>query len=82
MDVTLQFYGPLERLAGAASRAITLRAASASVAEVLAEAARQIPAVADALERAAVAQGDRLLHRREAVAAGATLALLPPVAGG
>jgi molybdopterin converting factor small subunit len=82
VEVTLEFWGPLERLAGAKSRALTLAQAAPTVADVLAELARQMPELAERLERAAVALGDRLLQRRELVSAGARLALLPPVAGG
>lgn len=82
MEITFEFWGELERLAGGASRPLRLAAAEPTVADALALLATELPPLAARLETVAVAIGDRLVARSEPLSADARLALLPPVAGG
>lgn len=82
MQVTVEFWGVLERLAGHKSRTLTLDAADSTVATALAQLGVLQPELAEPLERSACAIGDQLVDRRHPLRDGATLALLPPVAGG
>ena len=82
MHFTCEFWGPLERRAGTPSRDFEVKSPAPTIADALLAVAAALPDVADALDRAAVACGERLLHRREPLEAGMRLALLPPVAGG
>jgi molybdopterin converting factor small subunit len=80
VQVVFEFWGALRRLAGD-DRELSLNA-PATVADALDALAQALPALREHLDKAAVAQGDRLLLRSEAIADGCRLALLPPVAGG
>jgi len=81
MNVRFEFFGVLQRLAGGGSLDVVLKR-SVTVADALDELAALRPELRPELARCAVASGDAIVLRRECVAAGATLALLPPVAGG
>lgn len=82
MQVTFEFWGALRRAAGGDERTLQLPAGELSVADALEALATAIPALGEHIDNTAVAQGDRLLLRTEAVEDGMRLALLPPVAGG
>jgi len=79
--ITFELHGQLARLAGATELQLPL-AASATLAEALDQLAAARPELASALGRCACAIGDRLVLRREPLAGGERIALLPPVAGG
>ena len=79
--LTFEFHGRLLRSAGSAERSITV-SAPLSLAEALAALLRELPQLEPELARCACALGDRLLLRREQLAGGERIALLPPVAGG
>lgn len=81
MQVTFEFWGVLERTAGRREHCIELRE-PATVEGALASLLQVLPALAPHVERAAVANGERLLLRSEPLQNGQRLALLPPVAGG
>ena len=81
MQIRFEMLGVLQRLAGADSIALDA-AQSMTVAEALEKLALRRPELRAELERCAVARGDAIVTRRDAVAPGTTLALLPPVAGG
>lgn len=82
MPIVFEFFGVLERLAGAATLELELPVQSATVEDALVALARRLPDMAPHLPRAACAVNDRLVLRGEALAPGWRLALLPPVAGG
>lgn len=82
MRVTFEFYGVLQRLAGAPQRAIEVDAAGAMIGAALERLAREVPALAGELERSACAVGDALVSRSDRLAGDLTIAVLPPVAGG
>lgn len=82
MQITFEFWGALRRAAGGDERTLTLPASATRVADALDALAATLPALGDQLDNTAVAMGDRLLLRTEALEDGMRLALLPPVAGG
>jgi molybdopterin synthase sulfur carrier subunit len=82
VQITFEFFGVLERLAGASALQLELPPDSRTVEDALAALAQRLPQLSEDLPRSACALGERLVLRREALAAGARLALLPPVAGG
>lgn len=79
--LTFEFHGVLRRLAGGGECTIAVEA-PLSLADALAALADARPELAATLGRSACAIGDRLLLRREMLAGGERIALLPPVAGG
>ncbi len=81
MNVTIEFHGVLERLAGATSMSLEV-ADSALVADALEALTQQAPNLAETVERSACAIGSSLVARSDSLIHGARLALLPPVAGG
>lgn len=81
MNVTIEFHGVLERLAGAASMSLQVTD-NAVVADALETLARQKPNIAETIERSACAIGASLVARGDSLAQDDRLALLPPVAGG
>lgn len=82
MLITFEFWGALRRAAGGDERTLTLPAGISSVAGALDALSDAIPALGEYLDNTAVAMGDRLLLRTEAIEDGMRLSLLPPVAGG
>jgi molybdopterin converting factor small subunit len=82
MEITIELYGGLQRLAGVPELTLRLPREAGTVADALDELVRSAPALAGPLRLAAVAVGDTLARRTDPVAAGARIALLPPVAGG
>lgn len=81
MNIQFEMFGMLRRLAG--SESISLDGGEGiTVAEALILLAQARPELRAELDRCAVASGDTLIARRDVVAPGSTLALLPPVAGG
>lgn len=81
VNVVFEFWGVLQRLAGATERSLELPG-PATVQSALEALGQALPALAAQLESTAVADGDRLLLRQEPLRDGQRLALLPPVAGG
>ncbi len=81
MNIRFELFGLLQRLAGGAAIDIVLKR-SFTVADALDELGALHPELRSELARCAVANGDAIVLRRERIAAGMTLALLPPVAGG
>lgn len=77
----IEFYGVLRELAGAEAMELP-PVPGETVGEALARLARQKPALAPQLERAACAVGDTLVRRGEPAPAAEPLVLLPPVSGG
>lgn len=82
MQITFEFWGALRRVAGGDERTLALPAGASSIGDALDALAAVMPALGDQLDSTAVAMGDRLLLRTEALEDGMRLALLPPVAGG
>lgn len=82
MQITFEFFGVLERLAGAPALELELPPKSATVGDALSVLAQCLPELAQHLPCAACAANDRLVLRRDALVPGLRLALLPPVAGG
>ncbi|HVT34755.1 MAG TPA: MoaD/ThiS family protein [Nevskiaceae bacterium] len=80
MNVTFELLGVLQRLCG--SERIQLQVHAATVADALEQLALARPDLRGELERCAIASGDAIVRRRDALSPGAVLALLPPVAGG
>lgn len=81
MNVTFEFCGILERLAGATTLQLDLGQVG-TVGEAIYELGRRVPGLSPTLERCACAIGDVLVPRSAALPSGSRLALLPPVAGG
>lgn len=81
MNIRFELFGVLQRLAGGAELDVALKR-SITVADALDELGALHPELRSELMRCAVASGDAIVLRREPIAAGMTLALLPPVAGG
>lgn len=82
MRITVECYGVLSEVCGAAEQQIDLPASGGDVAAVLAALAAGTPGLAAHLPHTAVARGDTLLARAAAVSDGDRLALIPPVSGG
>jgi molybdopterin synthase catalytic subunit len=81
--VTIRFeaFGVLRRLAGAERIEIDLDGA-ATIGDAIEALASRRPELRAELARCAVAVGDAIVLRRDRLPSNATLALLPPVAGG
>lgn len=82
MKVTFEFFGVLERLAGAPALELQLPEGGLSVDDALAELAQRLPDLQEHLSRCACAVGDAMVLRHQRLVPGTHLALLPPVAGG
>lgn len=82
MQITFEFFGVLERLAGAGARILILDDHAATVGDALERLAAESPGLRAQLERSACAVGDRLVLRAEPLRSDLRVALLPPVAGG
>ena len=80
-SITFEFHGRLLRSAGSSERRVAVNA-PLSLADALNVLVQELPQLEPELARCACALGDRLLLRREALAGGERIALLPPVAGG
>lgn len=78
--VRMEMLGVLRQLAGAPM--VIVEGEPATVAEALELLLRAQPGLRAQIERCAVALGDRMLRRTDTLPPDATLALLPPVAGG
>ncbi|HZP11460.1 MAG TPA: MoaD/ThiS family protein [Nevskiaceae bacterium] len=81
MNIRFEFFGVMQRLAGGAALEVELKR-SVTIADALDELAALRPELRLELTRCAVASGDAIVLRRDGIADGSTLALLPPVAGG
>lgn len=81
MKITVECYGVLSELCAPVC-ALDIEATAPTVASVLDALAARYPACAAHLPLVACARGDELVPRSQAVQAGETLALLPPVSGG
>ena len=79
--ITFEFYGRLERLAQQSAFALEIVTPS-NVEDALKLLASNKPDLSENLERCACAIGDALISRSHILEGDATLALLPPVAGG
>lgn len=82
MQIVLECYGIFESLCGTAELRLDLVADEADVAAALRALAARVPATEPHLARTAVARGDALVAREEALRPGDRLALIPPVSGG
>lgn len=82
MKITFEFFGVLERLAGAPILQVGLAGAHPTVDDALAELAQRLPDLQEHLSRCACAVGDAMVLRHQRLVPGTHLALLPPVAGG
>lgn len=80
MRITIEFYGMLRQLAGAARIDVDLT--GATVADALDELRRLNPALSPQLPRTACAVGSNLVRRADSLQDGDVLALIPPVSGG
>lgn len=81
MRITVECYGPAQRLAGGERLALTLPE-PATVADALALLAERGDELAQLLRQCAVAIGDEIVRRTHPLKSGDAIALLPPVAGG
>lgn len=79
--ITFEFYGRLERLAQQGAFSLEIVTPS-TVEDALRLLASNKPDLTESLERCACAIGDTLISRSHILEGDATLALLPPVAGG
>lgn len=82
MQVRVAFYGRLREVAGASESEVSVDAASPTVAD-LAECLREEhPQLAEHLDAAAFAVGDRLVDATRPLEADEEVGVLPPVSGG
>jgi molybdopterin synthase catalytic subunit/molybdopterin converting factor small subunit len=81
IDIKLECHGALSAQMGGDQIELAL-AEPHTPASLLSQAAAQWPTATRLLSRTACARGDRLLAPNEALAAGDTIALIPPVSGG
>lgn len=81
MDITIECHGLAARLAGGAAHALSVDA-GARVGDALALLALRSSELARLLPSCACAIGDAIVPRTHRLAAGARVALLPPVSGG
>lgn len=81
MRVIIECHGVFGGLCGP-ERAVELAVARATVADVLAALADEVPETAVHLPRTACAVGDALVARDTEVGDGDRVALIPPVSGG
>lgn len=79
--ITFEFYGRLERLAKQTDLSLEI-VTPTKVEDALKLLASNKPDLSENLERCACAIGDALISRSHILEGDATLALLPPVAGG
>lgn len=82
MKVRVEFYGRLREAAGAADREVRMEGASPTLADLADRLRREHPGLADHLEGAAFAVGDRLVDRDRRLDADDVVGILPPVSGG
>ena len=81
MTVTVILFAAARDLAGADSLALDLPA-SATVADLRAELARRVPALAKLLAKSAVAVNHDFVEDDRVLAPGDEVAIIPPVSGG
>ena len=81
MDLRIELYGVLQRLAGTRDLMVELPEGS-TAADAMALLLPRSPELARRLPLCAVAVGDRIVPRDERLVDGATLVLIPPVSGG
>lgn len=81
MQVNVEFYGVLRRLAGAEVLKLDVPD-HATVADVIAQVSERSADLADRMEHCACAIGEQLVSRTHQLEAGTNLVLIPPVSGG
>ena len=81
MDITVDFYGVTERLAGGPEHVFTLTP-GAHIGDLLHLLAQRWPELERVLPGCACAVGDAVVPRTQPLQPGQRLALLPPVSGG
>lgn len=81
MQLTFEFYGILEQLAGTTEYTLEIDTPLA-LADALALLTTSKPDIARQLERCACAISDSIVHRDTLISQDVVVALLPPVAGG
>lgn len=81
-QVDVQCFGILQQVCGGRERRVAVKALPATVADILDNLVREVPAARAYLAHTACAVGDRIVRRDARLAAGDTLVLLPPVSGG
>ena len=81
MDITVDFYGVTQRLAGGTEHVVTLFP-GARISDLLDALALRWPDLGAILPGCACAVGDSVVSRLHHLAPGERLALLPPVSGG
>ena len=81
MKIQIEFYGVLQRLAGANLRELNLPE-GATAADVLMQLSEQSAELSARIENSACAIGEQLVSRTHLLEDGDTLVLIPPVSGG
>ncbi len=79
---TIEYYGGLKSAVGTRQEILEVHGDEPTIADVVAAAVAAHPYIEGALRGVAIALGDQLVPRDQAVADGDTVALLPPVCGG
>lgn len=82
MRVRVEFYGRLREAAGVRDREVRVDGAAPTLADLADRLREEHPGLADHLEGAAFAVGERLVDRERALEAGDVVGILPPVSGG
>lgn len=82
MKVRVEFYGRLREAAGSADREVRVDGASPTLADLADRLREEHPDLADHLEGAAFAVGDRLVDRDRSLEPDEVVGVLPPVSGG
>lgn len=82
MEITIELYGYLKTLTGAAELQCEVSSSETTVGEVVDTVAQQIGIPRDRLGSIACAVGEELVLRSHRLRDGEVLVLLPPVSGG
>lgn len=82
MKVTVEFYGRLREAAGVPDREVRVDAVSPTLADLADRLREEHPELADHLDGAAFAVGERLVDEDRSLEADDVVGILPPVSGG
>lgn len=80
--VNVECFGILQQVCGGPERTVRVTTLPATVADILASLAQEVPAARAYLPHTACAIGDEIVKRDARLQPGDTLVLLPPVSGG